>query len=273
MQMVRSSCGCTVADLPVPQTLRAGESIHLPLTIAPPVYGTSEATVSIVTDSPTTPLCAVHVSLLGDLTRIPQVTHQTPHVELTGLTPGEFLEDEIEVRTQEKESDVWISGLNCPRSVEWSLPAPPESVSLGGDVVDRAYCFRIAAECPEIGSQSFTLFPETTTKERASHQSTALAVSRLQPLSVVPSEIIMKETPLTEPISILVISQDDEKFVVQDTATVTVGRDQAVATSQTVTIDRAHVSDAERQRGYIEIHTSHSMCPTLRVPIAIQPEK
>jgi hypothetical protein len=245
VQTIRSSCGCTVAGLLVPQTLHAGGSTQLSLVISPPVFGTSEATVSIVTDSPTTPLYTINISLEGDTADVPRVTMQTPRMELAGLRPGELLDGELEVHTLERESPVWIHGLSCPGNFEWSLREPVESVSLGGGVVERVYFFRIRVECPETNSLTSQLFPLTDSNQRASDRTTVFVASRRRPLSVVPGKITLKEMPVSEPIAVVVISQDDEMFRVNGTAAVIAETDQRIAASQRVMIDPKGISEVE----------------------------
>jgi len=211
---VRTSCSCTVANLPKDTLLTAQRSTKLALKVSPSMFGDTESTITVVTDSILQPAVDFKIRMTGSDIPIPHLLSQTQQIELSGYKSGELLTGTLEVRTVERSGkESWIAGLESNSDVVKSqLRTPVEEADLGGGIISRWYVFEVSASCPESEILNTKLKLQFREKHPDRPTSSNLTVCRLERVRCVPKELIVASLGNDHSWDLLVLSPDQEPF-------------------------------------------------------------
>lgn len=211
---VRTSCSCTVANLPQDTLLEAHGATKLTLKVAPSMFGNSESTITVVTDSTLQPTVDYQIRMTGSDLPIPHLLSQTQQIELSGYISGELLTGTLEVRTVERlGTESWITGLESNSDeVESQLRTPVEEADMGGGIISRWYVFDVSANCPEPNVLDTKLNLQFREPQPNRPTSSNLTVCRLERVRCVPRELIIPSLRNEMSWDLLVLSPDQEPF-------------------------------------------------------------
>ena len=213
---VRTSCSCTVADLPTNREIAGHSETALKLKVSPAMFGESESTITIVTNSKQRPTQDYRIRMVGADLPVPHILSQTPSIEVLGHTAGEELSGALEIRTVEDSASVeWIAGVETNSDqVTAKLRPPVEKGDLGGGVVGKWYVFDITAKCPESELLSTQLELQFNGQESKAGFRSQLTATRLQRVKCIPSEILLESEKFPGHFDVLILSEENETFAI-----------------------------------------------------------
>lgn len=142
---VKSSCGCTVPD-PLPtQPVGPGKTAELPIMVSPAEFGTTHITLTIATNSNSTPSIPVKITARGKTVHAPYVAFAPLQMRLAGNQPDATIEQEFTIQAIEnRDAGPWIQAIKTrDPSVKCEIVGTPDDKTYLGEIIRRIYVIRV----------------------------------------------------------------------------------------------------------------------------------
>lgn len=278
IESIQTSCGCTVAGPLDITELRPHQSVIVPLTISVPTGPEKRVRVSVHTTSLKRPKLVVELRIVGRSPSLPMIEFMHQEVHVTGTTAGEWVDQTLEFKTFEAESESnWLTGIAEIPGIqikEWNCKTDGD---VAGVPAHKTYRCVISVQIPDSIDRADVKLIELKTIDATESCPSFTITSKLYPLiRAVPPEIAIRLDEGQTLVRRRILLVSSQSWILPDLLP---GSDAIDVTSEDINVESQNkkitvLIDALRvdtsQKAYkICIPTGNSQQPMVSIPVTI----